>query len=71
MKGFRNRKPSDPYTHALNAKGISTKSWFVVDGGKIISKHSSFYLAQKGSEKGLKLGKLTNNYEIKNVRELK
>jgi len=48
-----------------------TKKFAIVDKGKIISKHVDFYNAQTSSERHLKNRKITNNYKIISMRELK
>ena len=42
-----------------------SKKFAIIDNGKIISKHISFYHAQTGVEKHLKTGKIGNGYIIK------
>ena len=43
---------------------INPTKHFVIDDGKIISQHRSFYLAQCAVERHLRKNKISNNYQI-------
>ncbi len=41
----------------------------VIDGGRIISRHCSFYNAQCAVERYLRTGRISNNYKIVRLSE--
>lgn len=47
-----------------------TLKFAIVDQGKIISKHIDFYNSQCTVERHLRNNKISNNYEIKPLREV-
>jgi len=47
------------------------KKFAVIDKGKIISKHVDFYNAQKAVERHLRNRKISNNYKIVSLQEVK